>query len=168
MAPYATKQMRVPEKLEPQIHKLIDRFRSWIANSCPGGIGASEVPQLLDESSDNFTKVVDKLKSELEEQSKVVDKLKVERDCLDQEVNQLHSTSGELHLRIAELEEQLKSIDKLKDEMKIEALVVDPEALILLKEAVTPKSKGGSYAANNATGLKKLVEQALVLLKPIN
>ncbi len=38
------------------------------------------------------------------------------------------------------------------------------QALALLQDAITPKSKGGSYAANNATGIKRLVEQALALL----
>ena len=38
------------------------------------------------------------------------------------------------------------------------------KALALLQNAITPKSKGGSYAANNATGIKKLVEQAGALL----
>jgi hypothetical protein len=38
------------------------------------------------------------------------------------------------------------------------------EAIALLQSAITPKSKGGSYAANNATGIKRLVEQALALL----
>lgn len=39
------------------------------------------------------------------------------------------------------------------------------EAITLLQNAITPKSKGGSYAANNATGIKRLVEQALALLQ---
>ena len=39
------------------------------------------------------------------------------------------------------------------------------QALALLQNAITPKSKGGSYAANNATGIKRLVEQALALLQ---
>jgi hypothetical protein len=39
------------------------------------------------------------------------------------------------------------------------------KALALLQSAITPKSKGGSYAANNATGIKRLVEQALALLE---
>lgn len=38
------------------------------------------------------------------------------------------------------------------------------KAISLLKQAITPKSKGGNYAANNATGLKKLVEEALALM----
>jgi hypothetical protein len=38
------------------------------------------------------------------------------------------------------------------------------KAIALLQNAITPKSKGGSYAANNATGIKRLVEQALALL----
>jgi hypothetical protein len=39
------------------------------------------------------------------------------------------------------------------------------KAIALLQNAITPKSKGGSYAANNATGIKRLVEQALALLE---
>lgn len=39
------------------------------------------------------------------------------------------------------------------------------QARTLLQNAITPKSKGGSYAANNATGIKRLVEQALALLE---
>ncbi len=39
------------------------------------------------------------------------------------------------------------------------------KAIALLQNAITPKSKGGSYAANNATGIKRLVEQALALLR---
>ena len=37
-------------------------------------------------------------------------------------------------------------------------------ALKLLRQAITHKAKGGSYAANNATGIKRLVEQAIELL----
>ncbi len=39
------------------------------------------------------------------------------------------------------------------------------QARALLQNAITPKSKGGSYAANNATGIKRLVELALTLLR---
>ncbi len=39
------------------------------------------------------------------------------------------------------------------------------KAIGLLLEAITPKSKGGSYAANNATGIKRLVELALAQLQ---
>ncbi len=39
------------------------------------------------------------------------------------------------------------------------------EAIALLQNAITSKSKGGSYAANNATGIKRLVELALALLQ---
>lgn len=38
------------------------------------------------------------------------------------------------------------------------------QARALLQSAITPRAKGGSYAANNATGIKRLVEQALALL----
>lgn len=42
---------------------------------------------------------------------------------------------------------------------------IQEQAIALLHNAITPRAKGGSYAANNATGLKKLVEQALELLE---
>lgn len=38
------------------------------------------------------------------------------------------------------------------------------QARALLQNAITPKAKGGNYAANNATGIKRLVEQAVALL----
>lgn len=38
------------------------------------------------------------------------------------------------------------------------------KARALLQKAIASKSKGGSYAANNAAGIRKLVEQALKVL----
>ena len=38
------------------------------------------------------------------------------------------------------------------------------KAITLLQNAITPRAKGGSYAANNATGIKRLVDLALALL----
>ena len=52
--------------------------------------------------------------------------------------------------------------DKLADFERLKAS--QAQAIALLQNAITPKSKGGSYAANNATGIKRLVEQALALL----
>jgi hypothetical protein len=52
--------------------------------------------------------------------------------------------------------------DNVPDSSRLKAKQL--EALALLQNAITPKSKGGSYAANNATGIKRLVEQALALL----
>ena len=52
--------------------------------------------------------------------------------------------------------------DNKTEEKQIKADLA--KALALLQKAITPKSKGGSYAANNATGIKRLVEQALALL----
>jgi len=57
-------------------------------------------------------------------------------------------------------------IDVTQDNMTdwSQLLAKQLEAIALLQNAITPKSKGGSYAANNATGIKRLVEQALALL----
>ncbi len=53
--------------------------------------------------------------------------------------------------------------DNISDLSRLKAKQL--EAIALLQSAITPKSKGGSYAANNATGIKRLVEQAVALLQ---
>ncbi len=53
--------------------------------------------------------------------------------------------------------------DKGAEEEQIKADLA--KAIALLQNAITPRAKGGSYAANNATGIKRLVEQALALLQ---
>lgn len=151
-APYETKQMRVPVRLEPQIHELIDRFRNWIANSCPSGIG-NEPPKLLD---------------------KPVDNLKDERNSLEQEVNQLHSINGELNLEIAELKEKLKAVDKFwkaklslaeerlqeveRSRHKTQSMpAVNLEAIALLQEAL-------KLPANTGGVIKKKIKAALEII----
>lgn len=64
------------------------------------------------------------------------------------------------------LEETSKSVDLTQDnKAELEQLRSNQaQARALLQNAITPKSKGGSYAANNATGIKRLVEQAGALL----
>jgi hypothetical protein len=52
--------------------------------------------------------------------------------------------------------------DKSTDLERLKAL--QAQAIALLQNAITPRVKGGSYAANNATGIKQLVQQALELL----
>lgn len=57
-APYETKQMRVPEPLEPQIQELVSRYRDWISKSGrESGIGTGNPPCLLDKPVDNFSEV---------------------------------------------------------------------------------------------------------------
>lgn len=119
--PYETKQMRVPEDLEPQIHKLISRYREWVFKTSFSGIALPKPPQLLDINADSSSKEpVDNLKDEIERLVKLVDNLKIdnesltqERDALDREVNQLQAQNGELNLQVLELKEHLKLVDKL-------------------------------------------------------
>ena len=40
-------------------------------------------------------------------------------------------------------------------------------ALALLEKAIKPKAEGGSYVASNATGMKRLVKQAVEILNNI-
>lgn len=76
--------------------------------------------------------------------------------------------------RLATLQEDLKEAEKLAEArlQEIERLrtqlqpppAVDPNLIALLQDAITPKKKGGSYDARNATGLRRLVEQVLGVL----
>lgn len=63
-------------------------------------------------------------------------------------------------------EETSDSVDLTQDiKTELEQLRSNQaQAITLLQNAITPRAKGGSYAANNATGIKRLVEQALALL----
>jgi hypothetical protein len=64
-------------------------------------------------------------------------------------------------LELAHKLDQGEEIDLTQDNRSEEERMA---ALALLRQAVTSKAKGGSYAGNNATAIKRLVEQALALL----
>ena len=87
--------------------------------------------------------------------------LQIEREQLVSQNNQLQAINSDLSLEVINCKDQLVLAPPLPPSLTI----VHPEAIALLQSAITPKSQGGSYAANNATGLKKLVEQALSLLE---
>ncbi len=59
----------------------------------------------------------------------------------------------------------LKQVNTTLSQEKTESEEKLIHAIKLLESAITPKSKGGTYAANNATGIRKKVEAALELLK---
>ena len=57
------------------------------------------------------------------------------------------------------LEQKLVDTTKQLSQLKVSR----NNAIALLQSTITAKAKGGSYTANNATGLKRLVEQALLI-----
>ena len=63
-----------------------------------------------------------------------------------------------------DLEETQLELQKTRSLLKVQP-IASRETIELLEAAITPKSKGGNYSANNATGLKSVVEQALKQLK---
>ncbi len=72
-APYETKQMRVPEPLEPQIQELVSRYRSWIFKlSSREIVGANNPPYLLDKPVDDFKQQLDT--EEVKHPDKLVDR----------------------------------------------------------------------------------------------
>lgn len=93
-APYDTKQMRVPIPLEPQVKELIERYYQWIDDSGHHIFGASNPPKLLDKAVDNLigTKPVDKLlevQAEVSNKHKLVDSLRTEVEDASKVVDEL-------------------------------------------------------------------------------
>lgn len=77
-APYETKQMRVPEPLEPQIQELVSRYRDWISKSGrESGIGTGNPPCLLDKPVDSFGEQAE-LESKLKAAQEEISKLRLE------------------------------------------------------------------------------------------
>lgn len=96
------------------------------------------------------------LRSQLAESEKLANDLKWEAEDAIQK-------AGQWYERAKEVEESLYQLNQNIEQTRSQP-VVDPQAIALLQNAITSKSKGGSYAANNATGLKRLIEQVLGLL----
>ncbi len=116
-----------------------------------------DLEQVIHEQADKLQELI--VDNRMLEREKLA--LQTERDQLVKENNRLQATNGDLSLEVANCKEQLVKVPPTPPPRTI----VHPEAIALLQSAITPKGKGGSYVANNATGLKKLVEQALALLE---
>ncbi len=166
-------RLSVEGSLDPQGRQLLKKMESAIASSTSlssildikNSITAKpDIKNDLDDSEDEDEEELEEaedLEQTIRDQAKklqelIVDNRMLEREkqALDQELNQLHSRVGDLTLELANCQEQVKA----------RTIVYLDAALALLQSGVTPKSKGGSYAGNNATGLKKLVEEAIALL----
>lgn len=129
----------------------------------------AEIALLLQQNSE-FNKLVDNFELEIESLNKVVDRFTKEledvsieldrknQQCneLDEECNSLRVKNDDLNLEIAKLQERLEQMQAKP--------AIDPERIALLQDAITAKSRGGSYNASNATNLKIQVEQILPLL----
>lgn len=112
---------------------------------------------------------LDKLRSQLVEAARDREQLaalKVEKEQLEQQAAELRDHAQKVSCQLPVLEDEL---DKLRSQMEhfknqptvaIES-VASQEIIKLLEQAITPKKKGGNYSANNATGLRLAVEQAL-------
>ena len=142
VAPYQTKMERVPVPMQPQVKVLVESYREFIS---VGG-DPNLPPDFL-----SATPAIDQLQQQLAE-------IKKQRDELDFELNELHGQNGNLNLKVETLKQAL-----VENEGK-SGQALD-RAITLLQEAITSKAFGGVYAPNNATGVRKLVEKALAILK---
>lgn len=180
-AGYETQMYRIPVPLKPTVERLGLQFRLlWDGLIDPRGeklISRIEAvipdPEQLDDDQKNLISGISSLDLPDIKFKELEDKLALADTAISELRSQLEEQKrteqalrrGQKHLE-QELEEANQEIERLQlqhtESQNRPAL--DPEAIALLQDAITPKSKGGSYAANNATGLKKLVEQALALL----
>ncbi len=193
-AGYETQMYRIPTPLRPVVEAIGLQFRElWDGDSDPKGenlisrikavipgseqSGVSESKNLISDKED-YEKQISGLLVQVEtleadaarsrfELAEAKDKIKSLQFQLEDQARK----AGEWHDKAKEAqtlaEDRLQEIERLRHETQ-PTPTVNPEAIALLQSAVTSKSKGGSYAANNATGLKKLVEQALILLESTN
>lgn len=132
----------------------IENQPSWVTNN-------SEVEALQTE--------LDKLRSQLVEAA--IDReqlaaLKVEKKQLEQQAVELRDYVQKVSCQLPALEDEINLLRSQMEHLKNQPTVAiesvaSQEIIKLLERAITPQKKGGSYLANNASGLKLVVEQAL-------
>ncbi len=130
----------------------INNNSNWVTDN-------SEAKDLLAE--------VEQLKSQLVELAKDRDRLaalQAENEQLHEQVIQLRNYALEVSSQLAVLGDEVDLVRSEVEYFKAQP-IASRETIELLEQAITPKSKGGNYSANNATGLKSAVEQALKQLK---
>lgn len=81
-----------------------------------------------------------------------------------QKTRSLLDASQEVSSHLPALENEINLLRSQVEHFKSQPIATQ-EIIKLLDLAIAPKSKGGNYSANNATGLKSAVEQALKQLK---
>lgn len=175
----ATVTVRLPQVLKDDVL----RYACLIDGQFPNGL------QVGDSLSCNLETVTESrgLPGQLEA-------VTTERDRLDSECNELAARVGDLNLELETTQQALQTeIDALRSEvsqlqeqlelnqspqLQLEATQVDPQApqdnlnlpesqsevTRLLRQAITPESKGGVYVRNNAKSVKEVIQQVLDIL----
>lgn len=112
---------------------------------------------------------LNKLRSQLVEAAldrKQLAALKVKKEQLEQQAVELRDHAQKVSCQLPALEDEIDLLRSQMEHFKNQPTagresVASQEIIKLLEQAITPKSKGGNYSANNATGLRLAVEQAL-------
>lgn len=92
--------------------------------------------------------------------------LRVKKEQLEQQVAELRDHAQKVSCQLPALEDEIDLLRSQMEHLKNQPTagresVASEEVIKLLEQAITPKSKGGNYLANNASGLKLVVERAL-------
>ncbi len=172
-APYETVMYRIPVPVRPVVEMLAQQYRQLL-EGIADPTGENLVKRVEDAIADPIQLGDEPRSRHGQEGASATDELRSQLAAMEDENARLRSQLDSMAVKADEwydkakeaqelAEDRLQEIERLRNESQ-NRLAADPEAIALLQNAITPKSKGGSYAANNATGLKKLVEQALALL----
>lgn len=112
---------------------------------------------------------LNKLRSQLVEadlERKQLAALRVKKEQLEQQAVELRDHAQKVSCQLPALEDEIDLLRSQMEHLKNQPTVAtesvaSQEIIKMLEQAITPKSKGGNYSANNATGLRLAVEQAL-------
>lgn len=125
----------------------------------------SELEVSLEEIQLELSKTRLQLKEATESNEQCV-LLEKENKHLQQQVSDLRDYAQKVSCQLPALEDEVELLRSEIEHLKNQPIatggsVSNQEVINLLKQAIIPKSKGGEYLANNAKGLKTVVEQAL-------
>lgn len=176
-APYETVMYRIPSPVKSVVEMLAQQYRQLL-DGIVDPTGEGLIRRVEDAIADPSHLGHESRSRHEQESAAVTDKLRLQLAAMEEENASLRSQLDSMAAKAGEWYDLAKEAEKLAEDRLQEIfalrnesqnrLAADPEAIALLQGAITPKGKGGSYAANNATGLKRLVEQALALLLAVS
>lgn len=165
---YETQMYRIPTPLKPTLERLGLQFRLlWDGLTdprCEKLVSRVEAaildPEQLETSNqENLISGITDKNNLISSLAKEIEALKEENSKLQWRLDDMAAKAGEWYEKAKMATEE---IERIKSQQT--RTTISPEAIALLQNAIAPKSKGGSYTANNASGMRQLVEQALALL----
>lgn len=209
-APYKTMQMRVPIPVKPLLENIVERFRNGeslplnlntslvVTASTKLNTGLDDEVQDFndDEDDEDFynddseptdaevirtqVKNLQSLKADVRLLERELAEVKKERSLLDNELNQLHATNGDLNLEITKLKEKLadsessgSQLEQMRSQLET-FRALEENSTELLKECHSDTFKAArilkaalSLPANTGGKIKTAIREALKLIDDV-